>query len=93
MAGRVFEQIFRLEGAKGRAAHLHGGGTEVELFEFTHPRPQTADPKRPVNAHGITHFCIEVADLRGLHLRMSEAGVDFSLSADRFRHLRSHILS
>lgn len=75
--GPRFERILRLTGASGRAAHLHGGGTEVELFEFAHPSPRRSDPDRPACDNGITHFCIEVADLRGLYARMSEAGVDF----------------
>ena len=39
------------------------------------PRPK--DPNYPVSDHGLSHFCIEVADIDGMYERLRTAGVAF----------------
>src|ERR1700730_8986153 len=68
--GDLYEQLLSLPGAKGAVATLRRGNLEIELFEFLHPLPRLSDPKRPVCDHGITHFCVEVADIDGEYARL-----------------------
>lgn len=75
--GARYEQVLRLKDAKGKVALLKAGEMQLELFEFSEPRPQALDPKRPVCDHGITHFCVEVTDIEGEYERLKEAGVPF----------------
>lgn len=63
---------------------LRGAGMELELFEFESPRPQRGDPNRPVFDHGITHFCVQVADIDEEYARLKAAGVVFHCPPLRF---------
>jgi catechol 2,3-dioxygenase-like lactoylglutathione lyase family enzyme len=69
--------IMGLEGATGRAALLQAGSARVELFEFSKPSPKPVNRDRPVCDLGITHFCLEVANVAALHERLKDAGVPF----------------
>jgi catechol 2,3-dioxygenase-like lactoylglutathione lyase family enzyme len=75
--GPQYEVILGLSGARGRLAVLRLKSLEIELFQFTHPIPARSDPLRPVCHHGITHFCIEVADVQADYDRLRAAGVIF----------------
>ena len=75
--GERYEAILGLEGARGEAALLRSGSLQLELFEFAHPAPKSADPRRPVCDHGITHFCVDVADIDTTYDRLKAAGVFF----------------
>lgn len=77
--GGRYEIITGLTGAKGRAVLLQLKGTslQVELFEFSHPKPKPADPQRPVCDHGITHFCMSVKDIESEYQRLKAANVAF----------------
>jgi catechol 2,3-dioxygenase-like lactoylglutathione lyase family enzyme len=76
-AGEQYETILALEGARGRVALLKSGNLQIELFEFSHPVPKRGDPRRPACDHGLTHFCIEVADIEGEYERLKAVGVPF----------------
>jgi catechol 2,3-dioxygenase-like lactoylglutathione lyase family enzyme len=75
--GAQYELILGLPGARGKLAVLQLASLEIELFEFERPRPALSDPNRPVCDHGITHFCIEVADIQSEYERLKTAGVAF----------------
>jgi len=75
--GERYERILGLDGACGKVALLKGPNIQVELFEFLHPAPKPAEPHRPVCDRGITHFCIEVSNIRALYERLNAAGVPF----------------
>src|ERR1700730_3929319 len=76
-AGELYESILALRGVTGKVALLRLGNMQFELFEFAHPPPRPGDPNHPVCDHGITHFCIEVADIDGEYERLKGAGVSF----------------
>lgn len=76
-AGELYETIMALEGSTGKVALLKAAEMQVELFEFTHPSPKAGDADRPVCDHGITHFCLEVADIEREYERLKTAGVRF----------------
>jgi catechol 2,3-dioxygenase-like lactoylglutathione lyase family enzyme len=76
-AGHEYETVLGLKGATGRVALLKAADMQLELFEFSHPAPKAGDPQRPVCDHGITHFCVEVADIAGEYERLKAAGASF----------------
>jgi catechol 2,3-dioxygenase-like lactoylglutathione lyase family enzyme len=76
-AGRQYERILGIQGARGMMAVLQATNSQVELFEFHVPLPMLSDASRPVSNHGITHFCIEVEDIDGNYQRLKSAGVIF----------------
>ncbi len=75
--GQAYERIMALEGAAGKVVLLKGDGLQLELFEFSHPAPVPQAPARPVCDHGITHFCVEVADIDSVCARLRLAGARF----------------
>jgi catechol 2,3-dioxygenase-like lactoylglutathione lyase family enzyme len=82
--GEQYDSILGLKGAKGRVALLKAANLQIELFEFTHPSPRPSGPDRPVCDHGITHFCIEVADIEGAYERLKAAGAWFHCPPRKF---------
>lgn len=75
--GALYDRIMALRGARGRVVLLKSPRLQLELFEFSEPTPQTGAPDRPVSDHGITHFCVEVADIDLEYDRLQAAGVVF----------------
>ncbi len=75
--GGYLAAIVGYDGAHVRMAHLAfpGDGHRIELFQYVHPEPRgEANEPRDV---GITHVCLLVDDIRAVHSRLREAGVDF----------------
>jgi catechol 2,3-dioxygenase-like lactoylglutathione lyase family enzyme len=83
-SGKDFEAILGLKNVRGRAALLKAERLQVELFQFETPQPRPSAPDRPVCDHGITHFCIEVADVDAAYDRLLRAGVRFHTSPITF---------
>lgn len=75
--GEKYSAILGLTQAAGKVALLRSASTQLELFEFSSPKPASMRVDRPVCDHGITHFCIEVADLESAYEKLSRAGVVF----------------
>jgi catechol 2,3-dioxygenase-like lactoylglutathione lyase family enzyme len=75
--GEQYNAILGLVGATGRVALLRAGEVQVEVFEFSRPKPALTDAMRPVADHGITHFCIEVVDIEAKYERLIAAGAVF----------------
>ena len=82
--GEQYEDILGLAGATGKVAVLAARDMEIELFEFSRPSPKPGDSHRPVCDHGITHFCIEVADIAHEYERLKAAGVVFHCPPVKF---------
>ena len=66
-----------LEKSAARQVMLKSGNAYLEIFEFRSPPPHPADPERPVNDHGYTHFCVDVTDIDAEYERLSAAGMQF----------------
>jgi len=75
--GGYLAAIVGYEGAHVRMAHLAfpGDAHRIELFQYLEP-PGRGDAGEPRDI-GITHVCLLVEDLRAMHERLSEAGIDF----------------
>src|SRR5688572_22945112 len=85
--GERTERITRLPGAHGRSAMLRAGSQHLELFEFAAPPPRPQSHGRPVNDHGITHFCVIVTDLFQEYERLKAAGVEFHCPPQQYDHM------
>lgn len=79
-----YRAILGLEDAHGEVALLRRTHLQIELFEFHSPRPKPSDLKRPVCDHGITHFCLQVTDVRGEYARLKAAGIVFHCPPQEF---------
>ena len=73
----VADRITGLNGSSARQLVLGAGNVYFELFEYRSPAPRPGDPDRPVCDHGLTHLCLDVADLDAEYERLSAAGVRF----------------
>lgn len=82
--GGAMDRITALTGTRGRSAMLRAGGQHLELFEFAAPAPKDGDSARQVCDHGITHVCIEVADIQQEYRRLVAAGVRFHCEPQAF---------
>jgi catechol 2,3-dioxygenase-like lactoylglutathione lyase family enzyme len=71
-AGRA---MLQLPAIAGRAAMLRAPNMIVEAFEFTGATSRQF--VRPVNAPGITHFCVQTPDMDEAAARMKEGGGRF----------------
>lgn len=71
------DRIMALNGAAAKVAFLTFGDFRIEMFEFVSPAQERDDSGRPVYRHGITHLCLDVTDVRGLHARLKAAGMRF----------------
>ena len=72
-----------LQQSAANAAMLKIGETFLEVFEFSAPEPATQTGDRPVNNHGITHICLEVADIDAEYERLKSAGMRFNCAPQR----------
>jgi catechol 2,3-dioxygenase-like lactoylglutathione lyase family enzyme len=75
--GSNYEAIMALPKAKGTSVLLTGGSLTIELFEFVRTPTSSSDSERPISKPGISHFCIEVADVDEAYERLRTAGVPF----------------
>lgn len=73
----VVDAIVGLKNAKGRAAMLRLGNSNIELFEYHTPKGAPQKDNRPASDHGLTHICLEVTDVDAEYERMVAAGITF----------------
>ena len=71
------DRITGLKDSSARIAMLKGGNACIELFQYASPTAKTGDPMRPVCDHGITHICLEVADIDAEYERLKAAEMTF----------------
>lgn len=71
------DAITGLKNSSARAAMLKAGNMMIELFQYSSPPPKPGDPNRPVSDHGITHLCLDVADVDAEYERLKAAGMRF----------------
>lgn len=72
----VFDRIVNLKNTAGKGCMLRSGNCYIELFEFSKPAPDIAEPKSP-NDKGYTHFCIDVTDIEQEMQRLISLGMSF----------------
>jgi len=73
----VMDAITGLKNSSGRAVVLKAGNMMIELFQYSSPPPKPGDPNRPVSDHGITHICLDEADVDVEYERLKAAGMRF----------------
>jgi catechol 2,3-dioxygenase-like lactoylglutathione lyase family enzyme len=73
----VTDKIVGLKDSSARVVMLRAGNACVELFQYVTPEPKLGDMNRPVCDHGITHLCLQVADIDAEYTRLKAAGMRF----------------
>lgn len=71
------DRIMGLDDAAAQAAFFKLGDCKLELFQFSQPEQKPTEEQRSVHQHGISHFCLDVSDVKTLHKRLSAAGMAF----------------
>jgi catechol 2,3-dioxygenase-like lactoylglutathione lyase family enzyme len=71
------DRITGLKDSSARVVMLKAGNAYIELFQYASPTPKAAELLRPVCDHGITHICLDVADIDAEYQRLEQAGVQF----------------
>lgn len=74
MAGEPAATLLELPAVKLRAAYLERDGTCLELLEYPAPGHVGQPVPRPMNALGLSHVSLRVADLAALLPRVEAAG-------------------
>ena len=69
-------RAFGIDDASCRVRMLHKGNSFLELFEFD--TALEAEPDRPVNRLGITHFAFSTDDAEADYQSLEAAGVEFN---------------
>jgi len=75
--GALYERILAIPGVRGQVALLRRETLQVELFEFNVISRSTSPHERAVSECGISHFCIEVADIEAVYERALASGAVF----------------
>jgi glyoxylase I family protein len=73
-------EIVGLPDCSGKQFIARLGNAYIEVFEYLTPRSPEADPNRPVNRFGYTHFALQVDDIQSVYERMVDAGIRFHTS-------------
>lgn len=77
------DEVTGLRHSAARAAMLRLGASHLEVFEFSSPIPKAAHGDRPACDHGISHVCLEVADIHAEYARLVQAGMRFHCPPQR----------
>ena len=72
----IVDQLIDVPGSAAKGCMLRAGSCYMELFEFTAPKPDSPDPKRPYDK-GYTHFCVDVTDIENEYVRLKGLGMTF----------------
>lgn len=87
--GELCDKVTALKNMRSKVALLTLGNCQIELFEFSSPEPQKADPLQPVCDHGITHICFDVDDIEKEYQRLLQAGVNFHCPPQDFGNAKA----
>jgi catechol 2,3-dioxygenase-like lactoylglutathione lyase family enzyme len=71
------DRITGLKDSAARVVIVKAGNAFIELFQYSSPTPRLGDQMRPVCDHGITHICLDVADVDAEYARLHAAGMVF----------------
>ena len=83
------DNIVGLKDSSARVVMLRAGNACVELFQYATPEPKPGDANRPVCDHGITHLCLQVADIDAEYTRLKAAGMRFHCAPQNTGGLRA----
>src|SRR5262245_8175633 len=83
------DKIVGLKDSSARVVMLRAGNACVELFQYATPEPKPGEVNRPVCDHGITHLCLQVADIDAEYSRLKAAGMRFHCPPQNTSGLRA----
>ena len=70
------DRIVAVKGSAARGCMLRAGTCYMELFQYSAPAPDSADPKQPYDK-GYTHMCIDVTNIEEEFERLKGVGMTF----------------
>lgn len=73
----MMDYIVDVKGSASKGCMLRAGTCYLELFEYSAPPPESADPKRP-NDRGYTHFCVDVTEIEKDMEHLKRCGMTFN---------------
>lgn len=79
------DEVVGMPGCTARIAHLRGGRTMFELFEYRQPRGRPIPDGRRQADLGWNHAGFTSSDVRGDYARLKAAGVQFIRAPLEFR--------
>jgi catechol 2,3-dioxygenase-like lactoylglutathione lyase family enzyme len=82
-SGAAVDRLLGLSNVALRAAWIERDGTRLELLEFTSPGHAGSAAPRAMNALGLPHLSLRVADVAATTQQLAEAGV-MVLDATRY---------
>ena len=76
------DRIIGLEGSAANQFFCRLGNVQIEVFEYSAPKPAPQDLRRGVNEYGYTHIALQVEDLAAVHERIAAAGLPVHTTPD-----------
>ncbi|MCB2060996.1 MAG: VOC family protein [Novosphingobium sp.] len=73
--GEQFSEIMDIPGVEGRMCMIGKGSLQLELFEFSNPKPADKNPEYLVSDRGYSHFGVEVDDIDATYEKLRAANV------------------
>jgi catechol 2,3-dioxygenase-like lactoylglutathione lyase family enzyme len=73
----LFDAVVGLDSSVASHVALDAGNVLIEFWAYQHPRGRDPVAGRPVCDAGLTHLCLEVADVQAEYQRLVAAGVRF----------------
>lgn len=73
----VIDHMIDVPNSAARSVMLKAGNCYIELFEYSSPPPEAAQPLRPYDK-GYTHLCVESSDMAADYEHLKRCGVDFT---------------
>ena len=58
----MMDHIVDVKGSAAKGVMLRAGTCYLEMFEYSAPPPESAQPQRP-HDRGYTHFCVDVTEM------------------------------
>ena len=82
--GEALSEVVGMPGADAHMVMLKGFGMHIELFHYYAPQGSRVRPARQCD-FGLTHFALQVGDIRGFYTRLADAGVPFNCPPKNLR--------
>ena len=83
-SGRALSEVVGMPDTDAHMVMLEGFGMHIELFHYYAPKGSDVRPARQCD-FGLTHFALQVGDIRDFHDRLAAAGAAFNCPPKNLR--------
>lgn len=73
----MMDHIVDVPDSASKGIMLRAGTCYLELFQYSHPAPESPAPKRP-HDRGYTHFCVDVTEIETDMAHLKACGMTFN---------------